>query len=33
MRVAERGGQDDEVVRFHSLMYRSGSEGGIGEER
>ena len=31
--VAERGGRDGEVVSFHSLMYRSGSEGRIGEER
>ena len=33
VRVAERGGRDGEVVSSHTLMYRSGSEGGNGEER
>ena len=33
VRVAERGGRDGEVVSFHTLMYRSGSEGRLGEER
>ena len=33
VRVAERGGRDGEVVRSHTLMYRSGSEGRNGEER
>ena len=32
-RAAERGGRDGEVVTSQSLMYRSGSEGRIGEER
>ena len=31
--VAERGGRDGEVVSFHTLMYRSGSEGRLGEGR
>ena len=32
-RAAERGGRDGGVVRSHTLMYRSGSEGRLGEGR
>ena len=33
VRVAERGGRHGDVVSSHTLMYRSGSEGRIGEGR